>query len=168
MLVRTEKEVRTENISGFLSETPPQVRKNRYSKREMIPLAKKNSKDWRNLPIEEWNAATFMSFMNEKHQEKFGIPYVPSSGNYGMDMGMVKNFFTKYGKEATRLFIEMCIDEKKPNPRYPSLNFAFMKKYMEAQVLPRALALVAKEQKREERKKNQKEKLSVDDMLDML
>lgn len=48
------------------------------------------SSDWRNLPIERWNIATFLAFITETTAEKYGQPYVPGGGAQSLCGGLAK------------------------------------------------------------------------------
>jgi hypothetical protein len=95
------------------------------------------SKDWRNLPVEKWNATTFREYLKHLHMERFGIPYVTNS--YGAEGRMLKNTWEEYGKPATKRFIERCIEEYKPKAEYPGVSYGFMYSYMRERVMKRVL-----------------------------
>lgn len=95
------------------------------------------TKDWRNLPVEKWNATTFREYMKFLHKERFGIPYV--TNNHGAEGRMLKNTWEEYGKPATKRFIEVCFNEYRPTAKYPGLNYGFMYSYMRQRVMPRVL-----------------------------
>lgn len=96
-----------------------------------------NTRDWRNLPVEKWNATTFREYLKYLHLEKFGIPYVPK--NYAVEGRMLKRTWEEYGKLATKRFIEKCFEIYRPTPNYPGVNFGFMYSYMRGSVMPRVL-----------------------------
>lgn len=100
-------------------------------------MKKSNTKDWRNLEIERWNATTFREYLKYLHLEKFGIPYVPK--NYAVEGRMLKRTWEEYGKLATKRFIEKCFEIYRPTQNYPGVNFGFMYSYMRGSVMPRVL-----------------------------
>lgn len=121
---------------------------------------------WREREISDWNTKTFSAYLCEKHEEIYGIKYTPSRGGWKQELGMIKQFMDKQGKETTKAFIDICFKEHKNNPQYPGLNFWFMKTYLESQKLPRVLQSKKNEVVRKERE--EKQKMSVDEMLDLL
>lgn len=108
-----------------------------------------NTRDWLNLPVDKWNVTTFRAYMAHLHQEKFGIPYV--TNNYAVEGRFIKDTFEKYGKEATKRFIERCFDMYKPTPQYPGINYGFMYSYMRQRILPQVLKELAAEKLRKQR-----------------
>ena len=108
-----------------------------------------NTRDWLNLPVDKWNVTTFRAYMAHLHQEKFGIPYV--TNNYAVEGRFIKDTFEKYGKEATKRFIERCFDMYKPTPQYPGINYGIMYSYMRQRILPQVLKELAAEKLRKQR-----------------
>lgn len=101
-------------------------------------MAKKiDSKDFRTLPVEKWNATTFREYINYLNTERFGIPSV--TFNIRQENGMISTFVKQYGKETTKLFIEECVRVYRPNANYPTINFAGMYSFMKGYELPRVL-----------------------------
>lgn len=111
--------------------------------------------EWESRNINDWNATTFRSYLQAKHEELYGIPYV--TRNYAMEAGMIKKSYEEYGKDVTKAFIDACFSDYKPTKQYPSLNYAFMYSYMRNRILPRLLAEQAKDRRREERKERRQE-----------
>jgi nitrogenase molybdenum-iron protein alpha/beta subunit len=120
---------------------------------------------WRERELNDWNTDTFLAYLKEKHEEVYGIKYVHSRGGFMQEKGMIKKFIDANGKQATKDFIDYCFANHKASADYPGLNFWFMKVYLEQRFLPRVLKTRVNEQKA---KKRENEKLSVDDMLDLL
>lgn len=106
--------------------------------------------DWQARAIKDWNAASFRSYISQKHEELYGIPYV--ARNYAMEAKLVKTMYEEHGKEATRQFIDACFEDYKPTQQYPGINFAFMYSYMKGRILPKILVEQKAEVKRKERK----------------
>lgn len=104
--------------------------------REKLPT------DWRERPLGKWNATTFRLYLSDTHQERFGIPYI--SRSIKTEAAMCKRMIDEYGAEATKAFIDECFREYKPNPQYPSINFAFMYSFMRDRVMPKVLAEIAR------------------------
>ena len=98
-------------------------------------MVKISTKDWRNLPIEQWNTTTFTVYLEHLTKEKFGVTYEPTGGGskaqrWSREKGMLKNAQGKYGNEVLRRFIEICVSEYKAKPQYPYASFTFMYSYM--------------------------------------
>ena len=107
---------------------------------------------YQELSLDKWNVASFRSYMKDRHEELYKIPYV--TNNYGMESKMIKTMIDEYGQEVVKRFIDECFKEYKPTAKYPGLNFAFMYSFMRSKVLPRVLKDVEKEAKKENRKEN--------------
>lgn len=98
-------------------------------------MTKISTKDWRNLPIAEWNTTTHTCYLEHLTKEKFGVTYEPTGGGskaqrWSREKGMLKNAQQKYGNEVLRRFIEICIAEYKAKPQYPYMSFTFAYSYM--------------------------------------
>lgn len=107
-------------------------------------MAKINTADYANLPIEKWNATTFRAYMKDLHDVQFNIPYV--ANNHAVEGKMITNMRTEYGNEITKRFIAKCFAEHKPtNPRFPGLNFGFMYSYLRERYLPPVMVDLQKE-----------------------
>jgi hypothetical protein len=104
--------------------------------------------EWEERDIEDWNAVTYRAYLSDRHEELYGIPYV--SYNYAMEGGMIKRTYEKYGKVATKSFIDACFADYKPSKKYPGINFAFMYTYMR-RLLPQVLAKERDEKKKRRR-----------------
>lgn len=99
--------------------------------------AKKDTKDFRNLEIKEWNATTFREYMKHLNIERFGIPCV--SNNIRVENAMLSQMIKEFGKEVTKEFIEECVKRYRPSAGYPTVNFITMYRFMRAYELPRVL-----------------------------
>jgi hypothetical protein len=106
--------------------------------------AKINVKDWRNLPIDQWNVTTFRYYLAEQHENKFGIPYITK--NYQTEGSMLKATIKQFGQEATKLFIDKCLDDYTPKKDYPGISYGFMHAYMRSRIMPIALSDLKKKQ----------------------
>jgi hypothetical protein len=107
-------------------------------------VSKIKTDDWRNLPIDKWNATTYRAYMKHLHQERFKIPYV--ANNYRAEGGMIKNMQKEYGNEVTKRFVEKCFTLHKPtNPKFPGLTFGFMYSYLRERYLPLVFVELEKE-----------------------
>lgn len=97
-----------------------------------------STKDWRNLPIEQWNTNSVHAFLIDETQRKYDAEYKPGgkgslSQRWVTEKGMIKRELTKHGSEVVRRFIEICWRKYyTPNPTlYPYPTFGFMLGYMD-------------------------------------
>jgi hypothetical protein len=105
-------------------------------------------KDWRNLPLADYNTLTIQSMVTDLNRERYGIDvYIPSAGGFRFEQGVIKRALTLYGAEALRETIERAFAEHHVTPKYPQLTAGFLITYM----LPRIMAQVLAEGKRKER-----------------
>lgn len=98
---------------------------------------KLDTKDFKNLPIDKWNSTTIREYTKFLNTERFGVPCV--TFNVRQENGMISKFIKEYGIEVTVEFIKECVRSYRPNPNYPTVNFATMYSYMKAYELPRVL-----------------------------
>lgn len=98
-------------------------------------MPKISTKDWRKLPVSDWNVTTFHAFLIDKNKEQFGVDYVPFgkgpiSKRWATEKGQLKNAINKHGNEVVLAFINECFEGRKLNPDFPTLSFGFMYAYM--------------------------------------
>lgn len=93
--------------------------------------------DWKARELQDWNATTFRAYLADQHEERFGVPYV--SNNIAAEARNIKRMYEQYGKEVLRDFIDECLRQFRPNPKYPGITFFFMFSYMRERVLPKVL-----------------------------
>ena len=98
---------------------------------------KPKATDWKNRPIEDWNATTFKQYLVDQHQEKFGLPYMVN--NWKVHQKMIKDTYEKYGKDVTKEFIDLCFSKLKPRPPYFCLNFSYLYSYFRERFLNQAV-----------------------------
>lgn len=97
-------------------------------------------KDWRNLPLADWNVLTCHAMIIELNAEKFGVDkYVPLRG-WQFEQGVIKRALTDYGASALRETIERAFAEYKPTREYPQLTAGFLIAYMLPRIMPQVLA----------------------------
>lgn len=93
-----------------------------------------STKDHANLPIERWNVATFLAFITDETQRRFGITYAPGgrgavSSRWSMERGMLNRKKEQYGNAVLRKFIELALDDYRPTTDYPYVTVTFMLTY---------------------------------------
>lgn len=98
-------------------------------------MAKISTKDWRKLPVKDWNVTTFHAFLIDKNKEEYGVDYVPFgkgpiSKRWTTEKGQLKQAITKYGNEVVLSFINEAFENHRFNPDFPTLSFGFMYAYM--------------------------------------
>ncbi|EGI2114744.1 hypothetical protein FH832_002806 [Listeria monocytogenes] len=102
-----------------------------------MPKAKlPKADDWQARDIADWNTTTFRQYLYDRHRELYGLDYV---GAVKRDCGMISDMIKKHDKPTVKAFIDECFRQYKPTPKYPTLNFYFMKTYMGDRVLPKVL-----------------------------
>ncbi|MEC0167917.1 hypothetical protein [Paenibacillus graminis] len=105
-------------------------------------------KDWRTLPLADWNTLTVMTQIIDLNRERYGIDvYIPAAGGYRFEQGVIKRALTLYGSEALRETIERAFAEHRVTTQYPQLTAGFLITY----ILPRIMPQVLAEAKRKER-----------------
>lgn len=109
-----------------------------------MTVKKPKPNDWQARDISDWITTTFRQYMNDVHEEHYGVPYMCRS--YAIEGKWLKAMIAEHGPEITRAFIDECFGEYKPTPQYPGLNFSFMHTYMRPRVLPRIIAQQARKQ----------------------
>jgi hypothetical protein len=101
---------------------------------------KVNRKDWRNLPLSEWNTLTVHAMFIELNAEKFGVEeYVPMR-NWAFEQAQIKRNLTQYGAEILREVFDECFAEYRPTAQYPQLTAGFVLSFMASRIIPKILA----------------------------
>lgn len=105
-------------------------------------------KDWRTLPLADWNTLTVMAQIIDLNRERYGVdPYIPAAGGWRYEQGVIKRALTLYGAEALRETIERAFTEHRVTAQYPQLTAGFLITYLLPRIMPQVLA----EAKRKER-----------------
>lgn len=112
--------------------------------RKKAPLKPKitadQRKDWRNLPLADWNVLTCHAMIIELNAEKFGVEkYVPMRG-WQFEQGVLKRSLAEYGAPALRETIERAFAEHHITTKYPQLTAGFIVAYMLPRIMPQVLA----------------------------
>lgn len=128
-----------------------------------------SKKEYWKHDIEDWNTLSFTEYLKDKHEEVFGIPYVPFRG-WQTENGMIadwigtKNREKKFEKRIVKAFIDECFETYKPTQQYPGTSFGFCYTYRR-DVLQRVIAEDNKVKKEEQAVIEQ---MPIDDVLDLL
>jgi hypothetical protein len=95
-------------------------------------------------PIEKWNVNDFLKYFGDKHEERFGIEYLPM-GSWAAERGQVANMIGtakkpgKYKKSVFKRFLDECLAEYKPSRDYPGVSIGWLITYRK-QLLQRIVA----------------------------
>jgi hypothetical protein len=115
--------------------------------------AKVDRKDWRNLPLDQWNTATVLAYFADMNREQFGVEqYVPMR-NWAFERALVKRALDQYGAEILRQAFDECFRTYRPTREYPILTAGFCVAYRINAIIPRLQAEKAQREKREEAQK---------------
>lgn len=97
-------------------------------------------KDWKSLPLADWNTLTCHTMIIELNAEKFGVEkYVPMRG-WQFEQGVLKRSLVEYGAPALRETIERAFAEHRVTPQYPQLTAGFLITYILPRLMPQVLA----------------------------
>lgn len=119
------------------------------------------TKSYEDKPIEKWNANDFIRYMDDLHQELFGVAMAPmrswsaERGLVGTAIGTQKKA-GKHDKEVIKRFIDETFKSYQPTQQYPGTSFMFMYTYRQ-QDLQRITLAVEKERKENEIQTKQSE-----------
>ncbi|OMC96251.1 hypothetical protein MKX34_24100 [Paenibacillus sp. FSL R5-0636] len=98
-------------------------------------------KDWRNLPLADWNTLTVQVMITELNRERYGVEtYIPAAGGYRFEQGVIKRALTLYGAGALRETIERAFAEHRVTPLYPQLTAGFLITWLLPRLMPQVLA----------------------------
>lgn len=112
------------------------------------PKPKINRKDWRTLPIIDWNVLTFTEFFRDMNAEKFGVAEYLPLRNWRFEQGCIKRALDAYGPILLRQAFEECFRDYKPTRDYPCLTAGFACSYRLNTIMPRLLAEKAAKERR--------------------
>jgi hypothetical protein len=103
-------------------------------------MAKPNRKDWRNLPLDQWNTLTFHAYFADMNRELFGIETYLPMRNWGFEQAQIKRALSLYGAEILRAAFDECFRTYRPTREFPLLTAGFAISYRINSVIPRILA----------------------------
>jgi hypothetical protein len=126
----------------------------------MTKSKKPSQFDWQARELPDWNVNTFMAYIADKTKELYGVDYAPGgtgvkTSRYSRERGMMKNAIGQYGNAVVKRFIDICWREYRTNKpeQFPYPSWTFMYSCMD-RYFPQAQSEVARESRREERKKD--------------
>jgi hypothetical protein len=123
--------------------------------------------DWQNRKFpEDWNTTTFRAYLAAKHEERYGVPYVPKS--IKVEAGMIKRMIDEYGPVVVKAFIDEAFHRYKPTPKYPGINFATMYSWYKSEMVPRIIKRKQDEAKRQKFRESEVEAVRLDSLNDWL
>lgn len=97
-------------------------------------------KDWRNLPLADWNTLTVQVMITELNRERYGVEtYIPMQ-TWAFEQGVIKRALTLYGTGPLRETIERAFAEHRVTMQYPQLTAGFLITYMLPRIMPQVLA----------------------------
>jgi len=125
-----------------------------------------DKKDWRNLPLDQWNTATVLAYFADSNREQFGVDTYLPMRNWAFERALVKRALDQYGAEILRQAFDECFRTYRPTREYPILTAGFCVAYRINAIIPR---LQAEEKARAEAERKRKEAAAnaptVDDVL---
>lgn len=99
-----------------------------------------NRRDWRNLPLIEWNTSTFHAYFADMNRKCYGVEeYVPMR-NWRFEQGVIKHAIDRYGTEVLRQAFDECFREYRPTREYPLLTAGFAINYRINTIIPKLIA----------------------------
>lgn len=107
-----------------------------------------NRKDWRSLPAEQWNVATFHAYFADMNREMYGADYAPMR-NWSFEQGALKRSIGEHGPELLRAAFDECFHTYRPTREYPLLTAGFAVSYRINAVIPKLKAEIAEKARAE-------------------
>lgn len=104
----------------------------------MAKITAAQRKDWRNLPVTNWNVLTFTEYFRDKNRELYGVEYTPLR-NWRFEQGVLRRFLDEYGPEILREAFDECFRTYRPTAQYPILTAGFACAYRINGIIPRLL-----------------------------
>jgi hypothetical protein len=103
-------------------------------------MAKVNRKDWRELPLSDWNTLSFTEFFRDMNAELYGVDTYLPLRNWKFEQAQIKRAIDAYGPELLRQAFDECFRDYRPTREYPILTAGFCVSYRINTVIPRLLA----------------------------
>ena len=103
-------------------------------------------KDWRSLPLNEWNTATIHAYFIEMNRELFGVDEYLPLRNWTIERALIKRALTEHGAEVLKRAFDECFRTYRPTREYPLLTAGFAISYRINSMIPRIKAEIEREQ----------------------
>lgn len=111
-------------------------------------MTKINRKDWRNLPLSEWNVATFHAYFIDTNREMYDVEYAPMR-NWRFEQGAIKRALDTHGAATLKAAFDECFRDYRPNREYPLLTAGFAIAYRINAIITRMRAEAKRKEQRE-------------------
>ncbi|MCS1350343.1 hypothetical protein [Mechercharimyces sp. CAU 1602] len=85
--------------------------------------------NWRRIEVDNWSEITFLHYLEDRHEEIYGLPYA-RRGNTASEYQQIGKLIEHYGTEIVKEFIDECFEVYRPSADYPGVNLYFMCTYM--------------------------------------
>lgn len=96
-------------------------------------------KDWRNLPLADWNVLTFHAYFTEMNHDLYGVEYAPMR-NWRFEQALLKHAIDEHSPTILRAAFDECFRTYRPTREYPLLTAGFAVAYRINSILPRLKA----------------------------
>lgn len=96
-------------------------------------------RDWRTLPIMDWNVLTFTTYFVDMNNERFGVAKYFPMGNWRLEQAQIKRAIDAYGPELLRAAFDECFRDYRPTWEYPILTAGFCVSYRINGIIPRLI-----------------------------
>ncbi|WP_207953000.1 hypothetical protein [Paenibacillus agricola] len=114
------------------------------------PKPKLNRKEWRSLPIADWNTLSFTEYFRDMNAERFGVTEYFPLRNWRFEQAQLKRALDAYGPALLHAAFDECFRDYKPTRDYPSLTAGFACSYRLNTIMPRLIADKAAQERRAE------------------
>jgi hypothetical protein len=105
-------------------------------------------RDWRILPLADWNVMTFLAYFAGMNAELYGAETYLPMRNYAFEQGALKRAITLHGPEVLREACDEAFRTYKPTRDYPLLTAGFAISYRINAIIPAILARKADDERR--------------------
>jgi len=100
-------------------------------------VVKRDLKNFREIPIEEWNSTSFKAYLSYLFKGKYGYPC--THGKPQVENKLITNLCKEYDKLTVKTFVEKCVELHKPYGNFNNCNFSMMCKSMKHWVMPKVV-----------------------------
>jgi hypothetical protein len=100
-------------------------------------------KDWRTLPISDWNTLTYHAYFADMNAELYGVDTYLPLRNWSYEQAQIKRAIEAYGSEILRAAFDECFRDYRPAGEFPLLTAGFCIGYRINSIIPRLLRVKA-------------------------